>query len=97
MAGRYPWKVFRAPEAPSPSAFRAMLLMKAPPADQPDTTVHPLILIVESDTAARELLVSYLEPQGYRTVVASTRDETLSKARDLRPDAITFRPTYAVQ
>ena len=76
------------------STFTVRLPRHAPdegaPADQPDTTVHPLILIVESDTAARELLVSYLEPQGYRTIVASTRDETLSKARDLRPDAITL-------
>ena len=45
---------------------------------------------MESDTAARELLVSYLEPQGYRTVVASTCDEALSKAHDLHPDAITL-------
>jgi PAS domain S-box-containing protein len=59
-------------------------------ADRPDTTINPTILIVESDTAARELLVSYLEPQGYRTVVATTRDEAVSKARDLRPDAITL-------
>ncbi len=50
----------------------------------------PLLLIVQGDAAAREALVNYLEPQGYRTEVATSSDEALLKARDLHPDAITL-------
>ena len=50
----------------------------------------PLILIVEDERAAQELLVSYLEPHGYRTATAGSYDEALRKAVDLRPDAITL-------
>ena len=35
-------------------------------------------------------MVDYLEPQGYRTEVATTSDEALVKAKDLHPDAITL-------
>ena len=60
------------------------------PAEQSDSSIKPLILIVETDAAAQDLLVGYLEPQGYRTVVASTAEDALVKAQDLRPDAITL-------
>jgi CheY-like chemotaxis protein len=40
--------------------------------------------------AARELLASYLEPMGIRTECASTADEGLRLARDLKPDVITL-------
>jgi CheY-like chemotaxis protein len=48
------------------------------------------LLIVQADPAAREALVNYLEPQGYRTEIASASDEVVKKARDLHPDAITL-------
>ena len=35
-----------------------------------DGATKPLLLIVQADAAAREALVDYLEPQGYRTEVA---------------------------
>jgi PAS domain S-box-containing protein len=55
-----------------------------------DGTAGPLVLIVEDEKAGQELLVSYLEPQGYRTATASTSDEAIRKALELHPDAITL-------
>jgi PAS domain S-box-containing protein len=50
----------------------------------------PLILIVEEERAAQELLAGYLEPQGYRTATAGSYDQALRKALELRPAAITL-------
>ena len=50
----------------------------------------PLVLVIEDEPGARELLASYLEPLGIRTESASTADEGIRKARDLKPDAITL-------
>jgi PAS domain S-box-containing protein len=51
---------------------------------------NPLILIVEDEASSRELLVSYLEPQGYRTAQAGSKSEAIEKALALKPDAITL-------
>ncbi|MBI4463071.1 MAG: response regulator [Acidobacteria bacterium] len=51
---------------------------------------RPLILVVDDEPEARELLVSYLEPAGYRTATAESGDAALAKARQLLPDAITL-------
>jgi PAS domain S-box-containing protein len=50
----------------------------------------PLILVVDDELSARELLASYLEPVGYRIAMAGTGTEAMVKARELRPDAITL-------
>jgi PAS domain S-box len=50
----------------------------------------PLVLVVDNEFTARELLVSYLEPHGYRTATAASVDEAVQKARELRPEAITL-------
>jgi PAS domain S-box-containing protein len=50
----------------------------------------PLVLVAEPEDGARELLVGYLGPQGYRTETAATSAEMLRKARQLKPDAITL-------
>ncbi len=50
----------------------------------------PLILIVEDDPAAAELLTRQLVSAGYRTVVARTGNEGLARARELQPAAITL-------
>lgn len=50
----------------------------------------PLVLIVDDDPAARELLVNYLTPAGYRTALACNGQEAVDLARSLRPDAITL-------
>ncbi len=50
----------------------------------------PLILIVEDDPWARDLLIGYLENDGYRTLHARDGEEGLELARKHRPDAITL-------
>ena len=49
----------------------------------------PLILVVDDEITARELLASYLCPE-YRIAVAESGEEAVKQARDLRPDAITL-------
>jgi signal transduction histidine kinase/CheY-like chemotaxis protein len=49
-----------------------------------------LILVVEDDPAAAELMTRQLVAAGYRTVVARTGNEALAKARELQPAAITL-------
>jgi signal transduction histidine kinase/DNA-binding response OmpR family regulator len=51
---------------------------------------RPLILIVEDNPAATELLSRNLERGGFRTVVARTGPEALAVARRLQPVAITL-------
>ena len=58
------------------------------PADYSRLRTAPMVLIVEDEPSARELLCSYLDPLGVRTECAGTADEGLNKARRLRPDAI---------
>ena len=47
----------------------------------------PLILVVDDELPARELLTSYLTP-AYRLIIAESGAEALVKAKQLRPDAI---------
>jgi signal transduction histidine kinase/DNA-binding response OmpR family regulator len=51
--------------------------------------VKPLILIVDDEIPARELLASYLDSE-YRIVVAESGVEAVKRAQQLRPDAITL-------
>ena len=53
------------------------------------TAGKPLVLIVDDEGPARELLASYLSPD-YRIVTASSGVEALQKAQQLHPDAITL-------
>jgi CheY-like chemotaxis protein len=50
----------------------------------------PLVLVVEDDPAAAELLTRQLVIAGYRTEVARTGTEALARARELQPAAITL-------
>ncbi len=50
----------------------------------------PLILIVDDEISARELLASYLEPEGYRIAMATSAAEAITKSQELLPDAITL-------
>jgi PleD family two-component response regulator len=52
-------------------------------------STKPLVLIVDDDVAARELLASYLERE-YRVALAESGAQALKKAQDLNPDAITL-------
>jgi signal transduction histidine kinase/DNA-binding response OmpR family regulator len=49
----------------------------------------PLVLIVDDEVPARELLASYLEPH-YRVAMAESGVEAIKEAQRLRPDAITL-------
>ena len=49
----------------------------------------PLILVVDDEVPARELIASYLDSE-YRIVMAESGAEVVQKARQLRPDAITL-------
>jgi PAS domain S-box-containing protein len=50
----------------------------------------PLVLIVEDEEPARELLTSYLEPEGYDVAWVSSGTDALIRAHQLQPDAITL-------
>ncbi len=49
----------------------------------------PLVLVVDDEVPARELLASYLDPE-YRTVMAESGAEAVKNAQQLQPDAITL-------
>jgi PAS domain S-box-containing protein len=49
----------------------------------------PLVLIVDDEVPARELLASYLEPE-YRVAMAASGAAALEEAQRLRPNAITL-------
>lgn len=48
-----------------------------------------LVLVVDDEVAARELLASYLDSK-YRTVTTESGAEAVKKAQQIRPDAITL-------
>lgn len=54
-----------------------------------DGREKPLILIVDDEAPARELLASYLDSD-YRVVMSASGTDALQKAKELRPDAITL-------
>jgi GAF domain-containing protein/CheY-like chemotaxis protein/HAMP domain-containing protein len=64
------------------------------PADAPrlaaDANNGTTVLIVDDDTAARDLLAAILKGAGYRLVHAASGEEALALARSIRPDAITL-------
>jgi PAS domain S-box-containing protein len=60
------------------------------PADRGRAPAEPLVLVIEDEPAARELLSDYLRPLGIRTECAATAQEGLEMALKLRPDAITL-------
>jgi CheY-like chemotaxis protein len=49
---------------------------------------EPLVLIVDDDLASRELLASYLEPEGCTIVTVSTGTEAIEEARRSLPDLV---------
>jgi CheY-like chemotaxis protein len=75
------------------SSFYFTLPLKA---EEPDYGISgrpgdaPLILVVEDEGAAQELLVSHLEEAGFRAVTVGTGAEAIRAARDIHPDVITM-------
>jgi PAS domain S-box-containing protein len=66
----------------------AQIRIAAVPA--PSKSKQPIVLVVDDEAQERELLASYLAPEGYRIVTAASGDEAMAVARDLRPDVITL-------
>ncbi|HUO17777.1 MAG TPA: response regulator [Verrucomicrobiae bacterium] len=56
---------------------------------QVSSRLAPVVLVVDDELPARELLASYLE-QEYRVAMASSGAEAIKKAKELMPDAITL-------
>src|SRR4029077_5034199 len=55
----------------------------------PSGRLTPLVLIVDDEVPARELLARYLQSE-YSIAMADSGVEALKKAKELRPDAITL-------
>jgi signal transduction histidine kinase/DNA-binding response OmpR family regulator len=79
------------------SVFTLSLPFRSAPAAEPvpagSKNGHgsgPLVLVVEDDPAAAELMTRQLVAAGYRTAVARTGKEALERARELQPAAITL-------
>jgi PAS domain S-box-containing protein len=60
----------------------------ARPAD--DNDVAPLVLIIDDDTAARDLVSRHLAKEGFRVETAADGETGLRRARELMPDVITL-------
>jgi len=82
------------------SIFRFVLPLRAQPragqavdlsSDRtPRTEPGPLVLVVEDDMRAGDLLGHYLKEMGYRVAHASSGSQAVALAKTLRPDAITL-------
>lgn len=60
------------------------------PADEEHSGAAPIVLIVEDEPSARELIAGYLNPLGIRTEFAISAASAAAFAKELRPDAITL-------
>ncbi len=58
------------------------------PIDPAHDRDQPVVLIIEDEPSARELLSSYLDPLGVKTICAATAKEGLECARECYPDVI---------
>jgi signal transduction histidine kinase/CheY-like chemotaxis protein len=73
-----------------PVAATTATTVEQPAQEEEKDDIGPLVLVVEDDPKAAELLVHYLRSAGYRTEVAKEGVEALEKARRLQPAAITL-------
>jgi len=64
--------------------------VEPPTQEKEEHLTGPLVLVVEDDPKAAELLIHYLRSAGYQTDLARDGVEALQKARQLRPAAITL-------
>jgi len=60
------------------------------PVSRPENPDQPVVLIIEDEPAARELMQNYLHPYGIRVEMARNAREGVARARELRPDLITL-------
>ncbi len=71
-----------------PAAATPAAVASAP--KEPVDESRPLVLVIEDDAGAAELLTRQLALGGFRTSVARTGTEAINSARSLRPAAITL-------
>jgi len=60
------------------------------PVRRADKPGQPVVLIVEDEPSARELMRNYLQPLGIHVEMARNAREGVARARELKPDAITL-------
>jgi signal transduction histidine kinase/CheY-like chemotaxis protein len=73
-----------------PGAPRLTEPPREPEAPEARRTGRPLVLVVDDEPVARELLVSHLAVDGFRTANMSSGHEAVAMAAGLHPDAITL-------
>jgi PAS domain S-box-containing protein len=66
-------------------AAQTALFQTMPPAGEPST-----VLVIDDDRIVRDLLLRFLEKEGFRVVTAADGDEGLRVAREVRPNLITL-------
>jgi signal transduction histidine kinase/CheY-like chemotaxis protein len=81
----------RLPEHP-PAVGASAASREAAPVAPPKSPARPtgVVLVIDDDAAARELIAERLERDGYATATAADALEGLRRARDLNPAAITL-------
>ncbi len=62
----------------------------APAKSEPASAGANTVLVVDDDGAVRDLMSRFLGKEGFRVVTASSGEEGLRRARELRPDVITL-------
>jgi PAS domain S-box-containing protein len=75
--------------AAEPTEVRALVQAARAAVPKVSDRLTPLVLIVDNEVPARELLASYLDPE-YRVAMAASGAEALKEAQRLRPNAITL-------
>jgi signal transduction histidine kinase/DNA-binding response OmpR family regulator len=73
---------------PGPAIKELTLADMPSPGDAADR--HNLILVIDDDPTARNLIVHHLNDEGYNTVTAAGGLDGIRKAKELRPIAITL-------
>jgi len=81
---------FTLPAGRAASQVQPEISPKACAVDPLEEGRKPLVLVVDDEPPARELLASYLEGEGYTVTTVGSGAEAVEKACQLRPDAITL-------
>jgi PAS domain S-box-containing protein len=84
---RLPAEPRPAPVSPRPAEYPAPRTPSPAPAAPP---TGGTVLVIDDDPAVRELMARFLGKEGYEVVAASTGDEGLRLAHEVRPVAITL-------
>ncbi len=66
------------------------LIIERQPAPPAAGRARPLVLVVDDEPAAAELLGNYIGSEGYEVAIASTGEQAIQQAERLKPDLITL-------